>query len=114
MSAAYSPQLRHPFVAQILVEAKTRTYHGRVGTRRRTAIRRGWAGTGKTGRRRVGSPRRVPARYPPDGWKKNLGVSLEAQTKETLCKPMGTKPAVDNRFIAGLRAGPQPLFVPGC
>ena len=40
------------------VESKTRTQPGRVGTGRRTAGRRGRAGTGSTGRRRVGSPRR--------------------------------------------------------
>ena len=41
-----------------LVESKTRTYPGRVGTGRRTAGRRGRAGTGSTGRRRDCSPRR--------------------------------------------------------
>ena len=38
------------------VASKTRTYHGQVGTRRRTAGLRGGAGTVRTGRRRVGPP----------------------------------------------------------
>ena len=39
---------------------KTRTYHGRFGTGRRTVGRRGGGGTGRVGRRRVGSPRKQP------------------------------------------------------
>ena len=46
------------------VDSKTRTYHGRVGTGRRTAGPRGGAGTSKTGCRRVGSPRRQPTPPP--------------------------------------------------
>ena len=45
------------------VEPKTRTYHGRVGARRRTARRHGKAGTGRTKRRKVGSPRRHPSLF---------------------------------------------------
>ena len=74
--------------ARTPVETKTWTYHGRVRIGRRTAGRRGWAGTGRTGRRRVGSPRRQPSPLPSRRSKKTLlGVSLEARTKETLCKP---------------------------
>ena len=43
-----------------LVESKTRTYHGRVETGRRTAGRRGGAELGSTGRRQVGPPRKQP------------------------------------------------------
>ena len=41
------------------VESKTRTYHGRVGARRRTAGWPGKAGRGSSGRRPNGSPRSV-------------------------------------------------------
>ena len=41
----------------------------RVGTGRRTAGRRGRAGTGSTGRRRDGSPRRKPPLLPSRRWK---------------------------------------------
>ena len=40
-----------------LDDSKTRTYHGRSGSARRTAGRRGAAGPGRTGCRRVGRPR---------------------------------------------------------
>ena len=51
-----------------------------------------------------------------------LSVSLEAQTKETLCKPMEEqnppltrgRSAVDPQFIRGLSPGPRALFVSGC
>ena len=46
------------------VESQTRTYYGLVGTGRRTAGRRGGAGTGSTGRRRPGLPRRQPTLLP--------------------------------------------------
>ena len=61
----------------IPVESKTRTYPGRVGTGRRTAGRRGRAGTGSTGRRRRDcSPRRQQTLLLPRRWKNDLlGVS---------------------------------------
>ena len=56
------------------------------------AGRRGWPGTGRTGRRWAGSPRRHPSILPPRRSKKTpLGVSLEERTVETLCKPTGDK-----------------------
>ena len=58
----------------------TRTHHGRVGTGRRTAGQRGGAGTGSTGRRRVGSPRRQPSLSPSRQSKTTLlSMSLEAR-----------------------------------
>ena len=48
-----------------LVESKTRTHHGPVGSGRRTAGRRGGAGLGRTGRRWVDPARRQPALPPP-------------------------------------------------
>ena len=41
----------------IFVESKTRTYHGRVGAGRRTAVRRGGAGRGRAGLDADGSVR---------------------------------------------------------
>ena len=80
-------QLGH--VIYTRVESKTRTYHGQVGTGRRTAGRRGGAGLGRVGRRWVSLPRRQPSLIPSRRSKKTLlGMSLEARTKETLCKPM--------------------------
>ena len=54
------------------VESKTRTYHGRVGAAQRTAGRRGGAGQSRTGRRRVGSPRRQPSLLPSRQSKTNV------------------------------------------
>ena len=45
----------------LLVGSKTRTHHGPVGSGRRTAGRRGWAGLGRTGRRWVDPARRQPS-----------------------------------------------------
>ena len=47
-----------------LVEPKTRTHHGPVGSGRRTAGRRGGAGLGRTGRRWVDPARRQPSLLP--------------------------------------------------
>ena len=44
-----------------LVESKTRTYHGRFGSARHMAGRRGAAGPGRTGSRRVGWLRSQPS-----------------------------------------------------
>ena len=98
------------------VESKTRTYHGRFGSARRTAERRGAAGLDRTGPRRVGWPRSHLSLYPPRvSWTTVLNAPLLARTNGN---PMetdgGTKPTVDNRFIRGFSAGPRALFVPGC
>ena len=62
-------------------ESKTRTYHGRVGSRRTAGWRR-------TGRRQNGSPRRQPSLVPSKASKTRvLNVSPEARTCEILCKP---------------------------
>ena len=45
-------------------ESKTRTYRGRVGSRRRTAVRRAEKKSSRMGRRRIGPPRRQPSRVP--------------------------------------------------
>ena len=47
------------------VESKTRTHHGRVGSGRRTAGRRGGAGPGRTGSRQIGPSGRQQALAPP-------------------------------------------------
>ena len=46
------------------VESKTRTHYGPVGSGRRMAGRRGGAGLGRTGRRRVDPARRQPSLLP--------------------------------------------------
>ena len=72
------------------VESKTRTYHGRVGTGRRTAGRRGGAGPGRTGRRQIGSPRIQPSPLPSKASNTPvLNVSSGSRTSEMLCKPVG-------------------------
>ena len=58
------------------VEPKTQTYHGRVGTGRRTAGRRSGAGTGSTGRRWDGSPRIQPSLVPSRRSKKTSWACL--------------------------------------
>ena len=81
------------------VVSKTRTYPGRVATGRRTAGRRGRAGTGSTGcRRRDCSPRRKETFLSPRRWKNDLlGVPLEARTREVLSKPMAEQNLPLNR-----------------
>ena len=54
-----------PGIPYSFVESKIRTYHGQVEPGRRKAGRRRGAGSGKTGRRRVGSPRTQPSLLPP-------------------------------------------------
>ena len=98
------------------VESKTRTYHGRVGAARRTARRRGGAGTGRTGRRRFGSPKMDPSLVFSRQWGETLlGVSLEARTDEFLHKPVAEQ---NERLTSGLSAffsaRPRALFIPGC
>ena len=62
---------------------------GRDGPAHGETAGRGGAGTGRTGRRRVGPPRKQLSPLPSRRSKKTLqGVSLEARTKETLYKPM--------------------------
>ena len=74
-----------------------------------------WGRAGRMPGRRVGPPRRPPTLVPSRRSNKIiLGVSLEGRTKETLCNPVKTKPAVDNRLITDLSAGQWPLFVLGC
>ena len=84
-------------------------YHGRIGAGRRTAGRGGGAGTGRTRRRQVGSPKKQPMLLPSLPAKKSvLGVSLEARTNEFLCKPMEQK----QWLTRGVSA--RALFVLGC
>ena len=94
------------------VESKTRTHHGRIGSGRRTAGRWSGAGPGRTGRRRIGSPRKQPTLVLPKASKiPVINVSLEALTKEIPCKPMEKQKP---RLTGGLLAGRDALFVPGC
>ena len=73
----------------IIVESKTRPYHGRVGTGRRTAGRHWWGGDGQDGTPTGRSPRRQTSLFPSRQWRTTLlGVSLEARTSEIVCKPM--------------------------
>ena len=68
-------QKQHSFCIS-LVESKTGTHPGRVGTGRRTAGRRGRAGTGSTGCRRDCSPRRNSPSYSPDDERMTSWVCL--------------------------------------
>ena len=96
-----------------LVESKTRTYHGRVGSGRTAGRRGGGAGSGRTGRRQNISPRRQASLVPSKASKtRRLNVSPEARTSEFRCKPMeehndrltsGLCP-VYVRFITGTRS----------
>ena len=71
------------------------TYHGRVGSRRRTAGRRGEAGPGRTGRRRVGSPRRQQSPATAKASDAHvLNDFSEARTSEILSKQEKQKKAV--------------------
>ena len=69
-------------------------YHKRVGAGRRMGLRRrSGAGPGRTGRRRVGSPKKQPSPLPAKASRiprtTVLNVSSEARTQEILCKPTG-------------------------
>ena len=59
------PNMNMKICMPMHIESKTRTYHERVVTGRRTAGRRGGSGMGSTGRRRVcrrvGSPKKQPS-----------------------------------------------------
>ena len=95
-----------------LVESKTRTYHGRVGSGLRTTGQRGGAEPGRTGRRRIGSPRRQLTLAPPKASSTPvLNDSSEARTSEILCKPMEEQ---NPRLTSGSSAGREALLVPGC
>ena len=97
----------------ILVECKTWTYHGRVGSGRRMAGRRSGAGTGRTGRRRVGSLRIQLILLPPGiSTKTVLVLSPGARTSELLSNLPIPKPGHttggSGRVGAGRRmAGPE-------
>ena len=86
------------------VESKTRTYHGRFVSARRTAGRRDVAGPGRTGRRQDGWPpvalQSIVASYPE--------CLLQARTKDILCNPMEEQTP---RLTTGSSAGPRALFV---
>ena len=70
----------------VLVESKTRTYHGRVEAARRTAGRRGGAKAGEMGCRQVGSPRIQPSLLFFNQSKNTLfGMSREARSIDFLC-----------------------------
>ena len=78
-----------------LVESKTRTYHGRVGSGQRTAGQRGGAEPGRTGHRRIGSIRGQLSLFPSKASSTTvLHVSSEARTSEIRCKPMEDKNVV--------------------
>ena len=85
----------------------------RGGARRDGGAGRGRAAQDVDGTARLGEN---SSSYPPDDGRMTSWVCLlEARTKETLCKPnAGTKSPVDPRFIRGLSAGREALFVPGC
>ena len=75
------------FCPCIIVESKTRTYHGRDGTE----AAHGGAMRGRAAQDADGtfSPRRKKFLFPSRRWKNNiLGASLEARTIEILRKPM--------------------------
>ena len=80
---------------------------GRVGSGRRTARRRGEAGPGRTGRRRVGSPRRQPFLLPFSASNTPVvNVSSDARTSGFLGKPMGEQNVrFDDRLISGFVGG---------
>ena len=69
------------------VASKTKTYHGRIGTGRRTAGRRG-GGPARTGRRQIGSSRKQPFPVPSKAsYITVLNVLSDARTSEILRKP---------------------------
>ena len=100
------------------VESKTQTYHGRVGTGRRTAERRGGADPGRTARRRIGSPRRQPSLVLSKASNTSvLNDSSEARASEILCKSKEEQNppwAFDPHWTSGLSARRNAIFVPGC
>ena len=85
------------------------------------ARRDGGAGPGRAAQDAHGTVRpgeNRPSYLFPRQWKNDfLGVSLEARTKQTLCKPTEEQKlrltTGDNRFITGLSPGREALFVPG-
>ena len=83
------------------VEPKTRTYLGRVGT----GNHGGMEGPGGDGQHKTPTGRFAQEKQPllpSRRWKNDLlGVSLEAPTKETLCKPMEEQ---NPRLTRGLSA----------
>ena len=109
------------------VESEARTYHGQVEAARHTAGRRDGAGPGRTGRRRVGSPRRQPSLLLSRGIEDNcLERCFGSTNKGNLCKPMEEQSprmttglsVVDDQFIRGtsaalrswlLTSGPSPV-----
>ena len=79
----------HACMLRTSVESEAQTYHRRFGAGRRMAGRRGGAGRGRPGCRRVGSPRRRRTLLPSRASNTTvLDVSSEAPTYETLCIPM--------------------------
>ena len=87
------------------VESQTRTYHGRAGSGRRAAGRQGGTGLGRTGRRRIDSPRRQPLPGTLQGIVESCLECLFRSTNKR--NPMktdgGTKTADDQRFIRGTK-----------
>ena len=91
-AAALRPWLLTCGLLHVYVQAKTLTYHGRVGTGRRTAGWRGGAGAGNgTPTDRFVQETTVP-RTPRRSKTTLLGESLEARTKGTLWKPRVLSP----------------------
>ena len=79
----------------------------------RGARRGGGAGSGRTVCQQSCSPRRQGSLVPcKESKTRRLKVFLEARTSEIPCTPNAvTKSSVDNRFIRGLSAGREALFV---
>ena len=85
----------------------------------RSARRSGRAGSGKIGCQQNYSPRKQKSTVPSKASKKRrFNVSPEARTSEILCKPTEEQNQRLTRglyrFISGLSAGREALFVPGC
>ena len=79
---------------------------------RRTTRQRGGAEPGRTGRRRIGSPRRqLSLVLSKASSTPVLNDSSEARTSEILCKPMGEQ---NPRLTRGSSVGREALLVPGC
>ena len=82
-----------------------------------TTVGSGWGGAGRVGADRVAGgfvrPGGTGLSCPPGNRRQTvLNDSSEKRTNEILCA--GTKRPFDDRFIRGLSAGREALFVPGC
>ena len=71
-----------PDPKNVFVESETQTYHGRNGSGRRKAARRGGAGPSKTVHPRVGSPRTQPTLLAPQGIEDNCPERFPGRTNK--------------------------------